>query len=198
MKRRTLLDALGTALLQALVVYLLMGYTLCCSSSSEPGDSNDVNNNENGGATRNEPPPGPEPLSLHNKCYSCTQSLATGDTCGSEMITGSAGRFSFQQYGNNIILNINDQIELTGTYRNGVLDTSNDRVSYIGPGCNMTFTDLELSADIATRSRVDNGWNATFAYDVAINDDEEECASFSFTSCHAVHNVTCTAGCNNF
>lgn len=182
-------------LLQILLVTILMGGTLFCSSSGSgsksdnPPDTNpDTNPGTNPPDTGNTAVP-----TLKDTCFSCTQFVTTGDTCGRAMITGTTSRFSFAEE-NQIILTISDQVELTGTYQDNALDLSHDHVDYVGPGCNFYFTNLKLTATI-TPEQITAGWNGHLSYDVATDPADQECDSTYFSTCHAVHAVYCDPGC---
>lgn len=134
-------------------------------------------------------------LSLSGECYSCTQSIGTGDTCGTEMISGTATIFSFVQNGDEVVVGLDDDIDLTGTFVDGILSASNSQAVLSGSGCDMRFTNILLSATIDSQDEIDSGWEGTFSYDLALS-TEEACDDFSFETCEAVHAVSCTAtGC---
>ena len=177
--------------LQITLTAILMGGTLYCSSNSGSGKNTGANPDPNSGTN---PVTNPTTeATLKDACYSCSQYATTGDTCGQSMISGTTSQFSFTE-DTQIILSINDQVELTGTYQDNALDLSKDHVDYIGPGCNLYFTNLKLTATI-TPAQITSGWYGTFSYDVNPSASDSECDDADVSACHAVHSVTCDPGC---
>lgn len=169
-----------TCLIQLICVVILVGGTLYCSSDSSDDESSGPSDWEETLAS----------LNLDNQCYACGHEIAEGDTCGSEMIMGTASRFAFDQDGLIISLNINNQIRMSGTYEEGYLNLAKEHVSYIGPGCNKYFDDVSLTARIRDPGTIKLGWVGILIYNLGLS-DEADCDSFSFVACRAVHTVTC-------
>ncbi|MDO8518711.1 MAG: hypothetical protein Q7T11_00940 [Deltaproteobacteria bacterium] len=184
-------------LLQIALISILMGGTLFCSDSG----SNSKNKDD-----ESDPAPTPDPdsdpdrstspekTSLHETCFSCSQYATEGDTCGQALITGTSSDFSFTLESDQTTLDINGDIQLEGTYKDQTLDVAHDRWAYIGPGCNMTFTNLKITASIPTE-QIETGWMGTFSYDFEPSPDDRQCDDTDFETCHAVHTVFCEPGC---
>lgn len=163
------------------LLFLLLFFNNCSDSSDNDDDDADTNNNEDTST-----------LSLNHECYSCTHSIADGDTCGNELISGSSSKYTFTQSGTTVTLDIEDQIQLTGTYEVGVFTLSNNSIYYRGSDCDMHFEEVTFTAEITTQETIDGGWVGQLSYDLSVDRGDDECDKFSFTSCHAQHQITCT------
>lgn len=170
-----------------LIVLILLGISLfspACSGGGDDDDDSDASTSTSSSA-----------LSLDEECFACTQSTTTGDECGSTMITGSASEFDFDQIGSAASVDINGEIQLTGTYIENRLSLLNDNTTYIGPGCQLSFNNIVLTATINSSAQLTTGWVGTMSYDVVIDTSDSDCDWYPFSECHAVHQLSCSPGC---
>lgn len=136
---------------------------------------------------------------LNNRCYSCAKEIATGDECGSALLSGVPSLYLFKQDFSGVTATINNQFVLSGSYQDGKLNLSNNKIHYSGPGCPAVFNDVQVTAAIPTIQTMLLGWSGDFTFELVTLAGEEDCGDLAFVTCKAVHELTCvpTSSCSN-